>query len=696
MATIGPKPTIADLTASLDPQLLVRLAADILCNRGQSDVRLVDGPGDGCRDVHSLATNGEKHLAQCKFKEDPTKAASSTDLQELPVALLKFGYKRGTFITNGKISPQAKREYLDDYPNLQLEFLDGLDLLREILDSPLLTALWVDGSDLRQPNLSVEYPILLRDLAQDVRVELSESAFKVFESELTAKLSGWAHVVRRESPVHMMRFDPYRPPSMLSTREGLTSRLQLPTIILRGKGSLLELRDGMSIIAEAVAAATCDHLKACAVRVGTPEVTPLTGEQMGARFELDIVPQTYWCVGGKASSEVSQVRPTVNEPSLHSWVERSDARVSESGWVRLYHPQHDVCVDCRIVTRPSLEQSVQRAAIHETYALRWNQSKFILLTDQADADLVKETAKPTFLVEIGQCFLAGWLHPDLESGALSFAGETEGMPSDVREIAERLGVVTPSSPTFDSSTQELGQKVSPSAARHLLAIHYKDPFPERGLVHFVTADVLIAFAQLPSPLAVPCRSLRLELVLQNQSLTVAQIKDMDLLASLVQAAEGSLRTSLGPESSVRVNPERGPNDEGGYFAVTVELPPRVESTDSILNALESQLEAVITRLCSTMNGLAEGWKVATRAYWQLRHNVDLDPPPGGTNKVHFWFYDKDGEIKGVANAQTGYVAVSESERATIESPATFGTITHPNEEGLMLLVAQKPGKGDDK
>src|SRR5690242_4004276 len=116
---------IRHLGANLDPKRLVRLTADILWVMGHSGIRIADGPGDGGRDVHAVARDGIPVLAQCKFHRNSVKSCSSTEVSELPMALVKLGYKRGIFVTNAGLSPQAVREYLDNYPDLELRFIDG-------------------------------------------------------------------------------------------------------------------------------------------------------------------------------------------------------------------------------------------------------------------------------------------------------------------------------------------------------------------------------------------------------------------------------------------------------------------------------------------------------------------------------------------------------------------------------------------
>lgn len=105
---------------------------------------VVDGPGDGRSDVSSTTPDGTAHLAQCRFHRDVTAAVGARETDELPVALLKFGCKSGLFVTTARLCPQSTREYLNDFPGFELQFWDGLQLVDQVLSSPLLTELWFE------------------------------------------------------------------------------------------------------------------------------------------------------------------------------------------------------------------------------------------------------------------------------------------------------------------------------------------------------------------------------------------------------------------------------------------------------------------------------------------------------------------------------------------------------------------------
>lgn len=163
-------PNLARLNSKNFPELV----SDILVSKGHWNVKITDGPGDGCRDVHSII-QGAKHLTQCKFHSNPQKLCSSRETGDLAVGLLKLGYTNGLFATSGRISPQAKRELLDSYPGFELEFWEGTDLIGFILSDPILKALWFDRERIARVSNRLRIPLIYRNLADDQPVNLSKA-----------------------------------------------------------------------------------------------------------------------------------------------------------------------------------------------------------------------------------------------------------------------------------------------------------------------------------------------------------------------------------------------------------------------------------------------------------------------------------------------------------------------------------------
>lgn len=229
---------------ALSPKLLVRFARDLLVARGHRLVRQTDGPGDGGRDVHSLTQDGRKHLTQCKHHDDASHACSSDEVSELPMALVKFGIPQGLFVTDARISPQAKREYLSDYPNLALEFLDREELIGEVLASAVLRALWFDGGKLGLVNARTIFPFLVRRHDGDQPLlplrhrVLRERVFDAVRAEAQAR---GLSVEFREGRSERSPFERYRLPHRLTNDEGFQGDIVTTEIGFRGGVALHEL-----------------------------------------------------------------------------------------------------------------------------------------------------------------------------------------------------------------------------------------------------------------------------------------------------------------------------------------------------------------------------------------------------------------------------------------------------------------------
>lgn len=139
------------------------LVRDLLVMRNHTGIRIMDGPGDGCRDIHSHTPESYLHITQVAHVRQPTKTIGTRKVGELPNALLKFGASHGLIVTSGRISPQAKRECLNDYQQFDLDFLDGDALADEILRQVPLKAIWFDGAEFGRVSNCIRVPVLLRD-----------------------------------------------------------------------------------------------------------------------------------------------------------------------------------------------------------------------------------------------------------------------------------------------------------------------------------------------------------------------------------------------------------------------------------------------------------------------------------------------------------------------------------------------------
>jgi hypothetical protein len=92
----------------------VEFISDILVQaEGHTLIDVTDGPGDEKQDILSLDRGGQRHLTQCKHTSDSERNANGDDLDLLLAACLRKNCQSATFVTNGDLTPQAKRYVTD-------------------------------------------------------------------------------------------------------------------------------------------------------------------------------------------------------------------------------------------------------------------------------------------------------------------------------------------------------------------------------------------------------------------------------------------------------------------------------------------------------------------------------------------------------------------------------------------------------
>lgn len=233
------------LLGGLDETSLPHLVADVLyfC-RNHRNVAVVDGPGDGRRDISSTRPDGAKHLTQCKFHGDVTAKVGARETDELPVALLKFGSQKGLFVTTARLSPQSKREYLGDFPGFELEFWDGLQLVDQVLSSPLLSELWFSGGAVQRRAVSAAVPYVIRRGSDDRPIHVEPLPFVTSEYSLAFRNASLSAGV----------FAPYRPPKVVDPSEPGGESLWCQEAVITGTFDLKGLSSVLPGIVDAIAA----------------------------------------------------------------------------------------------------------------------------------------------------------------------------------------------------------------------------------------------------------------------------------------------------------------------------------------------------------------------------------------------------------------------------------------------------------
>lgn len=161
--------------SKLNPDSFLNLSANILKIKGHTNIRIMDGPSDGQRDIHSVDSDGEKCLTQVKFHYKPFHSVSSKEFGEVVIGMIKFRYKKGIFITSGKMSALAKRDALEHFSekdNYSIEYLEGQDIIDEIFNSIILKSIWYNKNSIDRVSYSLVVPTIARDLISDKPVRI--------------------------------------------------------------------------------------------------------------------------------------------------------------------------------------------------------------------------------------------------------------------------------------------------------------------------------------------------------------------------------------------------------------------------------------------------------------------------------------------------------------------------------------------
>lgn len=348
MAYIGPEKA-ADALANLDEKQLVRLVRDILANRGHETVRITDGPGDATRDVFSMTPQKERHLAQCKFHQETSKAWSTREVAELPLGLIKHGYRRGLFVTNAEITAPGKRELLDNYPDLELEFMTGDDLVAEVLGSDVLQAIWYDGISITNVNSRMTFPILVRMHEFDHPLSPAEynSPAKSFLAAAAERafrtLAPIAYGTGAAMAWYPDSFEPYRYPTARNYVEGAHSTFQVLSLSTLGATSYADALSIAVAVGSELAEVVAENLGGATVVVGRPALEKTHGDFSIKKMLLPIDPARVVGVPGECLPEAKWYACDGS-----NWSSDTDARVTEMPVVRLYHLELDVCTSYEI------------------------------------------------------------------------------------------------------------------------------------------------------------------------------------------------------------------------------------------------------------------------------------------------------------------------------------------------------------
>lgn len=525
MSYIGSGRNLAALVGSLTPEALPRLVRDILASLGHKGISITDGPGDGCRDIHSTTADNERMLSQCKCHRDIEQTVTSKEVAELAMGLVKFGYKRGLFVTTSRISPQAKRELLDSYPGLRLEFLDGEELLAKVLDDVALAGLWFDGERLVLVNSAVSIPVIVRRHKGDLPIPLPHSIRPAEGLLCIAGVNGSIDV-KFDAREPVTRFESYRAPTYVSMVEGMLVELVCAELVVRGSQSLNEISSAMRSIGQWLAVCVARDEQQFSVRLGRPALTPLGGATAGARINLEIEPVTFVGAAGVVTDEMTWLMPSGSS----EWTEKSRARVSQMNAVRLYNAHLDACLAFELTTPADYRNRGMLLNKSKLKKRGWERSLFVMHDAKLDISQIGTDPPDEKLDWSPELRMYAWFHRSLQGGwriepmrHQQLAAVAEQMREEDVTEAERLAAIQL------AQLNAGGKKVHPRIARHMVGLLKWDPLHSSDRMTVTIAD-LISGAGVPSPVDPESREFRatmcwkVDRVLDDESLVrIAQV-----------------------------------------------------------------------------------------------------------------------------------------------------------------------------
>lgn len=643
----GQPPSYEELSKKLDEKSLLSLVRDILSHRGHSAIRVTDGPGDGKRDLHSISPEGDKCISQCKFHQDARKTCSSAELGELALAMVKFGSKTGIFITNAKISPQAKREFLSDYPGLVLDFLDGVELYAVINASLLLRSMWLDGVSFSRVNCHFSMPFLVRDLGSG----------KPLGSDLGTWAAGIIHALDEEyaTATFEIKFEgvdqgvlePYAAPEVPTSAESGLLWLNVPVLKARGNISIADVPR----IRELAASAYSSNLSGkpseelFAIRFGTPELLPLEGHSAGEKITLAVEPATLLVGSSSIATEGSWYSLVPGD----RWSVRSDARVSEMDDVRIYNLAHDFLANYRLETPLSGDQLKMNLLAEDARHREWQSSLFLRGPEiELEAFATSAVCQPDDKLDFfEETQIWAWFAPSMNSII-----QQQFERYDSRDFRSNIG------PRYADSVQrflrvmaaaqgmEGLEVIPPEKARHCVGAVQSDPLSTARSRVWSTAELLAyGLGSVSSPVCLKKRKFEAHIAWALSGRTGSRFSDpeelnADFKSRLLGVPE--LSTSL-----VSMSAELLENECFVICSLVYRLGPQTFalSTTELFGLLEEAVVKLIqvAEEVMTMDGL--DYARDTRRFWFVKtgvtHNPDQSTPP----KVYHRGCDELGEYE---------------------------------------------------
>jgi hypothetical protein len=180
--------------------------ADVLTLvEGHEVMGITGGPGDEKQDILSKSPEGFRQLTQCKHTINYATKSSGDELDLMFSAAIRTDCKVALYVTNGDLTPQAKR-YINDEEYLrgssidpallpQTEYWTGRHIWERIANNPQILNKWFSGAaqvhGLGSVSLSLVTIEMPGRVVRETETEAVLKAFRALDSPFTLTVDSW-------------------------------------------------------------------------------------------------------------------------------------------------------------------------------------------------------------------------------------------------------------------------------------------------------------------------------------------------------------------------------------------------------------------------------------------------------------------------------------------------------------------------
>jgi hypothetical protein len=192
--------------AEVDPDRFEEFVGDVLVHvEGHKLIEVTGGPGDEKQDILSETPDGHRQLTQCKHTINFSGRSSGEGLDQMLGAALRKNCKEALYVTNGDLTPQAKRyvndkeyqrgSFVDPSAIPNIEYWNGRRIWERIANSASILNKWFSGAaqvhGLRSVNLRLIATEMPDRQVRSCDPRSVEAAFSSLQTPFTLSADSW-------------------------------------------------------------------------------------------------------------------------------------------------------------------------------------------------------------------------------------------------------------------------------------------------------------------------------------------------------------------------------------------------------------------------------------------------------------------------------------------------------------------------